>query len=71
MRKSLLIATAAALLAAALPAAAARADGPSANPPGMKQLSDERTSTRWAYPGNHARIRSRPAGRARTVARLH
>ena len=34
--------------------------GPSANPPGMKRLSDERTLSRWAYPNNHARVRSRP-----------
>jgi hypothetical protein len=52
-------------------AAAARADGPSANPPGMKLLSDERTLTRWAYPDNHGKIRSRPASQARTIARLH
>jgi hypothetical protein len=58
------------LLAAVLPAAA-RAEGPSANPPGMKRLSDERTVTRWAYPGNHALIRSRPTGAARTVGKLH
>jgi hypothetical protein len=71
MRQRLSIAIAFALLAALLPAAAARADGPSANPPGMKSLSDERTTSHWAYPGNHARIRSRPTGRARTVGKLH
>jgi L,D-transpeptidase catalytic domain len=53
------------------PAAAARAEGPSANPAGMKPLSDERTVTRWAYPGNHGKIRSRPAAQAKTIARLH
>ena len=58
-----------ALLAATVPAAAARADGPSANPPGMKRLSDERTLSRWAYPNNHARVRSRPTGAARTVTK--
>jgi hypothetical protein len=71
MRHRLPIATVLALLAAALPAVAAHADGPSANPPGMKRLSDERTITRWSYPGNHARIRSRPTGSARTVGTLH
>jgi hypothetical protein len=59
-----------ALLAATVPAGAARAEGPSANPPGMKRLSDERTLSRWAYPNNHARVRSRPTGAARTVAKL-
>jgi hypothetical protein len=59
------------LLAVVAPAAVARAEGPSANPAGMKQLSDERTLTRWAYPGNHGKVRSRPTSAARTVARLH
>jgi hypothetical protein len=62
---------AAALLAAIVPVGVARAAGPSANPPGMKRLSDERTFSRWAYPNNHARVRSRPTGHARTVATLH
>src|ERR1700750_745477 len=60
-----------ALLALAVMASAARAAGPSANPPGMKRLSDERTLTRWAYPNNHALVRSRPTGAARTGGRLH
>jgi lipoprotein-anchoring transpeptidase ErfK/SrfK len=59
-----------ALLATAASSAVARAAGPPANPPGMKQLSDERTVTRWAYPNNHAKIRSRPTGQARTVGKL-
>ena len=62
---------AAALLAAIVPAGAARAAGPTANPPGMTRLSDERTLSRWAYPNNHARVRSRPTGQARTVGTLH
>jgi hypothetical protein len=66
--RSLLIA---AVFATLVAAAAARAEGPSANPAGMKPLSDERTLTRWAYPGNHGKIRSRPAAGARTIARLH
>ena len=37
----------------------------------MKRLSDERTLSRWAYPNNHARVRSRPTGQARTVGTLH
>jgi lipoprotein-anchoring transpeptidase ErfK/SrfK len=60
----------AALLAALIPAAAARAQGPSADPAGMKQLSDEQTFTRWSYPSNHVKIRSRPESKARTVGRL-
>lgn len=60
----------AALLTMAVPAASAHAAGPSANPPGMKRLSDERTLSRWAYPSNHARVRSRPTAQARTVAKL-
>jgi L,D-transpeptidase catalytic domain len=71
MRHRIPIAVVMTLLAAVLPAAAARADGPSANPPDMKRLSDERTLTRWAYPNNHARIRSRPTGKAHTVGKLH
>ena len=59
------------VLATLVPAAAARAQGPSANPAGMTPLSDERTVTRWAYPGNHSKIRSRPATQAKTIARLH
>jgi hypothetical protein len=61
----------AASLATLVPAVAARAEGPSANPAGMTSLSDERTLTRWAYPGNHGEVRSRPARQARTIARLH
>src|SRR3954451_13105296 len=53
MRKERILLTV--LTAALVPAAAAHADAPSANPPGMKRLSDERTLTRWAYPGNHAK----------------
>ena len=60
-----------ALLAALVPAGVERAAGPPANPPGMTRLSDERTLSRWAYPSNHARVRSRPTGQARTVAKLH
>jgi hypothetical protein len=60
----------AALLTMAVPAASAHAAGPSANPSGMKRLSDERTLSRWAYPSNHARVRSRPTAQARTVAKL-
>jgi hypothetical protein len=61
----------AASLATLVPAAAARAEQPSANPAGMKALSDERTLTRWTYPGNHGKVRSRPTTHARTIARLH
>jgi hypothetical protein len=69
MRKERILLTV--FLAAFVPAATAHAEQPSANPPGMKSLSDERTLTRWAYPGNHAKIRSRPARGARTIGRLH
>jgi Ni/Co efflux regulator RcnB len=69
MRKERILLTV--FLAAFVPAGAAHADRPSANPPGMTRLSDERTLTRWAYPGNHAKIRSRPERSARTVGRLH
>jgi hypothetical protein len=61
----------AAVLASLAPSATARAQRPSADPAGMKLLSDERTLTRWAYPGNHGRIRSRPTGQAPTIGRLH
>jgi hypothetical protein len=59
-----------ALLAALVAVPVARAAEPTSNPPGTKPLSDERTLTRWAYPDTRARVRSRPAGGARTVARL-
>jgi hypothetical protein len=58
------------LLATLASAAVARAEEPSANPAGMTALSDERTMTRWAYPANHGKVRSRPTSAARTVARL-
>jgi L,D-transpeptidase-like protein len=57
-------------LAALTAVPAARAAEPSANPSGMKPLSDERTQTRWAYPANHSPVYSRPSRRARRVARL-
>jgi L,D-transpeptidase catalytic domain len=57
----------------AMPAAAApekvRAVGDTA-PLGSELLSDEQTVTRWASAHQAARIRARPSGRARTVARL-
>jgi lipoprotein-anchoring transpeptidase ErfK/SrfK len=68
---SLRILVIAAALATLVVASTARAEGPSANPAGMKPLSDERTVTRWAYPDDHAQIRSRPAAQARAIARLH
>src|SRR3954453_22541919 len=61
----------AAVLAAPVPAGVARAAGPPANPPGVKRLSDQRPPSRRAYPSNHARVRSRPTGNARTVGTLH
>jgi L,D-transpeptidase catalytic domain len=48
----------------------ARAAEPTANPPGMKQLSDERTRSRWAYPDARTPVHSRPTGKARAVGRL-
>jgi lipoprotein-anchoring transpeptidase ErfK/SrfK len=57
--------------AVAAPAVTAQQALPPATPPGAQRLSDERNETRWAYPQRRARVRSRPATRARTVARLH
>src|SRR5215211_6856747 len=57
--------------AVAAPAVTAQQALPPASPPGAQGLSDERLETRWAYPQRRARVRSRPSGRARTVARLH
>ena len=51
-------------------AASAQQALPPASPPGAQRLSDERLETRWAYPQRRARVRSRPSGRARKVARL-
>jgi lipoprotein-anchoring transpeptidase ErfK/SrfK len=57
--------------AVAAPAVSAQQALPPASPPGAQGLSDERLETRWAYPQRRARVRSRPSGHARTVARLH
>jgi L,D-transpeptidase-like protein len=67
---SLLATAPAAALLPSMAPAAVRVAAPSANPSGMMRLSDERTVTRWAYPSNHALIRSRPTGSARRVGRL-
>jgi hypothetical protein len=58
------------LLAGPAHAASPSAALPPATPPGAEQVSDERTQTRWAYPTRRAVVRSRPAGKARRVARL-
>ncbi len=54
----------------ALTASAASAAGPTANPEGMRQLSDEKLVTKWAYPAYRARVYSRPAKSARKKTRL-
>jgi L,D-transpeptidase catalytic domain len=59
------------VLAALIPASAAAAALPPANPPGMVRLSDERTTTRWAHTADLQPVFSRPSGQARRVARLH
>jgi hypothetical protein len=72
MRRLLLLLTivlAAALLAPATGTAAVRPLG-DASPLGDEQLSDELKITRWAHVYRRARIRARPSGSARTVARL-
>jgi L,D-transpeptidase catalytic domain len=58
------------VLAAVIPASAAAATQPPANPPGMVRLSDERLTTRWAHTGDLQPVFSRPSGSARQVARL-
>jgi L,D-transpeptidase-like protein len=56
----------------ALPAAAHTASSaPSAMPDGAVKLSDERLTTKWAYPADARTIYSRPSGQARKVGRLH
>ena len=57
-------------LGASFTATASAADGPTANPPGMRQLSDESLVTKWAYPAYRAQVFSRPARSARKVTRL-
>jgi len=58
------------VLAALIPARAAAAAMPPANPPGMVQLSDERLTTKWAHIADLQPVFSRPSGSARQVARL-
>jgi L,D-transpeptidase catalytic domain len=58
------------VLAALIPARAAAAALPPANPPGMVQLSDERLTTKWAHTADLQPVFSRPSGSARRVGRL-
>jgi L,D-transpeptidase catalytic domain len=58
------------VLAALIPARAAAAALPPANPPGMVQLSDERLTTKWAHIADLQPVFSRPSGSARRVGRL-
>jgi hypothetical protein len=58
------------VLAALIPASAAAAALPPANPPGMVRLSDERETTKWAHTGDLQPVFSRPSGNAHRVARL-
>jgi L,D-transpeptidase catalytic domain len=58
------------VLAALIPASAAAAALPPANPPGMVRLSDERLTTKWAHVADLQPVFSRPSGKARRVARL-
>jgi L,D-transpeptidase catalytic domain len=58
------------VLAALIPARAAAAALPPANPPGMVQLSDERLTTKWAHTADLQPVFSRPSGSAHRVARL-
>jgi hypothetical protein len=58
------------VLAALIPASAAAAALPPANPPGMVRLSDERTTTKWAHTADLQPLFSRPSGSAHRVARL-
>ena len=58
------------VLAALIPASAAAAALPPANPPGAVRLSDERLTTKWAHTADLQPVFSRPSGSARRVARL-
>ena len=58
------------VLAALIPASAAAAALPPANPPGMVKLSDESLTTKWAHTADLQPVFSRPSGSARRVARL-
>ena len=42
----------------------------SARPAPLRRLSNERTRTTWAHPAERGRVRTRPALRARVIARL-
>ena len=68
-RRAVLLALVVAVFGA-IAASAASAAGPTANPEGMRQLSDETLVTKWAYPAYRARVYSRPTKSARTTTRL-
>src|SRR4029450_10995162 len=59
-----------ALAVAMVAPASASASMPSANPPGAVQLSNERTTTRWAHPADLQPVFSRPSDKAHRVTRL-
>ena len=59
-----------ALAVAAVAPASAAASTPSANPPGVVKLSDERTTTRWAHTADLQPVFSRPSDTAHRVASL-
>ncbi|MGZ4277159.1 MAG: L,D-transpeptidase [Solirubrobacteraceae bacterium] len=52
-------------------ASAVAATGPSANPADARRLSDERLTTKWAYPAYRGRVFTRPTTSARKVTRMH
>jgi hypothetical protein len=54
----------------AVTASAASAADPTANPDGMRQLSDETLVTKWAYPAYRANVFSRPTKAAPRKTRL-
>jgi L,D-transpeptidase-like protein len=58
------------VLAALIPASAAGATLPPANPPGMVRLSDERQTTKWGHTADLQPVFSRPSGSAHRIARL-
>src|SRR5688572_11734234 len=70
--RTLLVAALTSVCAAAPAAGAAPVRELGAQGPlGNERLSDETAVTRWAHPAQRAPVRSRPARRARRVARLH
>ncbi|MDP9345943.1 MAG: L,D-transpeptidase [Actinomycetota bacterium] len=59
-----------ALIVTAVGAITASAEGPTANPAGMRRLSDEKLVTKWAYAAYRGRVYTRPVTSAHAMTHL-